>query len=131
MLSENEFKRWCDGLNLSTQSQQLIENIRCSEPSRLVSGRSSNVCGRYPSQKMGKTIQFESHRVEAPKIYELEQDDSVIEYYDQPPAIKLNYKGANGKNLGVIHTPDLFVLEKERAGWIECKPEEKLKKRLS
>ncbi len=128
MLSETEFQHWCDLLNLSTKSRQLIENIRFSEPSRLVSGRSNNVCGRYPSQKMGKTIQFESHRVEAPKIYELEQDENVLEYYDQPPPIKLNYKGANGKNLGVIHTPDLFVLEKDRAGWIECKPEEQLKK---
>lgn len=128
MLSENEFKRWCDILNLSTSTRQLIENIRFSEPSRLVNSKSGNVCGRYPSQKMGKTIQFESHRVEAPKIYELEQDNNVLEYYDQPPPIKLNYKGANGKNLGVIHTPDLFVLEKHRAGWIECKPEEQLKK---
>ena len=128
MLSETEFQHWCDSLNLSTKSRQLIENIRFSEPSRLVSGKSNNVCGRYPSQKMGKTIQFESHRVEAPKIYELEQDQNVLEYYDQPPPIKLNYEGANGKNLGVIHTPDLFVLEKDRAGWIECKPEEQLKK---
>jgi putative transposase len=128
MLSENDFKRWYDILNLSTKTRQLIENIRSSEPSRLVSGRSSNVCGRYPSQKMGKTIQFESHRVEAPKIYELEQDENVLEYYDQPPPIKLNYQGKNGKNLGVIHTPDFFVIEKSSAGWIECKTEEQLEK---
>ena len=128
MLSENDFQKWCDRLNLSTKSRQAIANIRSSEPSRLVGGRRSNVCGRYPSQKMGKTIQFESHRVEAPKIYELEQNQNVLEYYDQPPQIKLNYAGKNGKNLGVMHTPDLFVIEKDSAGWIECKPEEQLKK---
>ncbi|MGL6340152.1 MAG: TnsA endonuclease N-terminal domain-containing protein, partial [Waterburya sp.] len=128
MLSENDFQSWCDRLSLSTKLRQLIKQIRSSEPSRLVSGRSNNVCGRYPSQKMGKTIQFESHRVEAPKIYELEQDENVLEYYDQPPPIKLNYQGNNGKKLGVIHTPDLFVLEKNRAGWVECKTEEQLKK---
>ena len=128
MLSENDFQQWCDRLNITTKSRQAIAKIRSSEPSRLVGGKSSNVCGRYPSQKMGKTIQFESHRVEAPKIYALEQDQNVLEYYDQPPQIKLNYKGKNGKNLGVLHTPDLFVIEKDNAGWIECKPEEQLKK---
>ena len=127
MLS-HDFQKWCDRLKLPQKTRQLIENIRSSEPSRLVNGRGGNVCGRYPSQKMGKTIQFESHRVEAPKIYELEQDENVLEYYDQPPSIKLNYQGKNGKKLGVIHTPDFFVLEKSGAGWIECKTEEQLKK---
>ena len=35
-----------------------------ASPSRRVRGGRSNVSGRYPSQKMGLTIQFESHRVE-------------------------------------------------------------------
>ena len=128
MLSKNDFRQWCARLDLTPKSRQLVEKIRSSEPSRLVTGRRSNVCGRYPSQKMGRTIQFESHRVEAPKVYELEQDLNVLEYYDQPPPIKLNYQGKSGKNLGVMHTPDFFVIEKESAGWIECKTEEQLKK---
>lgn len=127
MLS-HDFLKWCDLLKLPQKTRQLIENIRSSEPSRSVKSRGSNVCGRYPSQKMGKTIQFESHRVEAPKIYELELDKNVLEYHDQPTPIKLNYQGKNGKKLGVIHTPDFFVLEKNRASWIECKTEEELKK---
>lgn len=127
MLS-HDFQQWCDRLNLPQKTRQLIENIRSSEPSRSVKSRGGNVCGRYPSQKMEKTIQFESHRVEAPKIYELEQSENVLEYYDQPPPIKLNYQSKNGKKLGVIHTPDFFVLERNGAGWIECKTEEQLKK---
>ncbi|MGK7898908.1 MAG: TnsA endonuclease N-terminal domain-containing protein, partial [Xenococcus sp. (in: cyanobacteria)] len=130
MLSENDFNQWCDCLNLTKKTRQLIERIRSSEPSRLVGGKRSNVCGRYPSQKMGRTIQFESHRVEAPKIYELKQDPNILEYYDQPPQIKLNYKSKNRRNLGVIHTPDFFVIESSAAGWIECKTEEELKKLL-
>ena len=128
MLSEREFQNWCNGLEISKKTQKLIANIRSSEPSRLVGGRRGNVCGRYPSRKMGKTIQFESHRVEAPKIYELEQDKTVLEYYDQPPPIKLNYQGKNGKNLGVMHTPDFFVLARDGASWIECKTEKELEK---
>lgn len=113
MLSEDQFNQWCDRLNLTKKTRQLIEQIRSSEPSRLVGGRRSNVCGRYPSQKMGRTIQFESHRVEAPKIYEMEQDQNILEYYDQPPPIKLNYESKNGRNLGVIHTPDFFCYGKQ------------------
>jgi hypothetical protein len=33
---------------------------------------------------MGRTIQFESHHVELYGIYEMEYDDDVLEYYDQP-----------------------------------------------
>ena len=39
---------------------------------------------------MGVTIQFESHRVELAEIYEMEHDADVLEYYDQPPPIKLD-----------------------------------------
>jgi transposase InsO family protein len=75
---------------------------------------------------MGVTIQFESHRVELAAIYEMEHDAEVVEYYDQPPPLKLNYKSGNGKCLGVIHTPDFFVIRATHAGWEECKTEEEL-----
>lgn len=93
MLSQSEFDAWCDRLELSHQAQELIQRIRTSEPSRNVGGGSKNVFGRYPSQKMGVTIQFESHKVELPHIYQLEHDDDVLEYYDQPNSIKLEYQG--------------------------------------
>jgi hypothetical protein len=51
---------------------------------------------------MGMTIQFESHRVELAAIYEMEHDDSVEEFYDQPPSIKLDYLSAEGRHLGVL-----------------------------
>lgn len=85
-----------------------------------------NVVGRYPSRKMGVTIQFESHRVELPVVFELEYDPAVLEYYDQVPTIKLDYCSGDGKRLGVLHTPDFFVLRTDSAGWIECKTEEEL-----
>ena len=128
MLSENEFISWCRHLNLSEQAQNKVQHIRSSQPSRRVGGGSRNVSGRYPSRKMGVTIQFESHRVELPTIYELEHDDDVLEFYDQPPPIKLNYQGNNGRRLGVLHTPDFFVIRADAAGWEECKTEEDLKK---
>ena len=75
---------------------------------------------------MGVTIQFESHRVELPTVYELEHDDEVLEYWDQPNSIKLDYVGVHGRHLGVLHTPEHFVIRRTKAGWEECKTEEEL-----
>lgn len=128
MLSQSEFNAWCNRLGLSHQAQKLIQRIRNSEPSRSVGGGSKNVFGRYPSRKMGVTIQFESYKVELPFIYQMERDEDVLEYYDQPNSIKLDYQGKNGRKLGVLHTPDFFVVRKNSAGWEECKTEEQLNK---
>ena len=59
-------------------------------------------------------------------IYELEHDRDVFEYFDQAQAIKLDYRSADGKRLGVFHTPDFFVIRQNGAGWEECKTEEEL-----
>ena len=77
---------------------------------------------------MGVTIQFESHRVELPKVYELEHDEDVFEFYDQPAPIKLEYQGKNGRNLAHFHTPDFFVIRTSTVGWEECKTEADLEK---
>lgn len=126
MLSELDLAAWANRIGLSASAQSTIANVRRSEPSRRVGGGRANVTGRYPSKKMGVTIQFESHRVELPAIIELEHDESVLEYYDQVPPIKLGYCSAGGKRLGVVHTPDFFVIREESAGWEECKTEDEL-----
>jgi hypothetical protein len=56
-------------LGLSAEAQDIVATIRTSPPSRAVTGRAGNVCVRYPSRKMGMTIQAESHRVELAAIY--------------------------------------------------------------
>jgi putative transposase len=125
MLSTDAFEQWCQRLDLSEKARTLIAHIRSSPPSRLVRSAAGNVSGRYPSQKMRCTIQFESHRDELAAVYEMEHDPLVLEFYDQPGRIKLTYQG-NKKQLGVWHTPDFFVLRKDEAGWVECKIEETL-----
>ena len=128
MLTDQKFNRWCQDNAIADIDRQAIERIRSSPPSRLVSGKSGNVCGRYPSRKMGVTIQYESHRVELPQIMFLERESDVLEYYDQPPPIKLIYEGKNDKRLGLLHTPDFFIIKSDSTGWIECKTEKELKK---
>ena len=128
MLSRDDLLDWYRRLGLSEEARAVIERIRSTQPWRRVESGRGNVSGRYPSRKMGVTIQFESHRVELAGIYEMEYDNDVLEYYDQPPAIGLRYPSAKGKRLAVTHTPDYFVIRKNKAGWEEWKTEEDLNK---
>ena len=126
LLDEADFLDWCSRLRLTPVAREMVATIRSEQPARCVGGGRRNVAGRYPSRKMGFTIQFESHRVELPFIYEAENDPQVLEYYDQPSSIPLVYRAANGRNLSVLHTADYFVLRKDSARWVECKTEEEL-----
>jgi hypothetical protein len=79
-----------------------------------------------PQPEDARTIQFESHRGELAFIYQLEHDPTVLEYYDRPGAIKLTYQSKAGRRVGVLHTPDFFVLREDSCGWVECKVEDRL-----
>jgi putative transposase len=127
MMSTKEFEEWARRLDLSEETKREVQRIREAPPSRRVGGGKYNVSGKYSSRKMGVTIQFESHKVELPAIYMLEFNENVLEYYDQPPQLKLTYyQSKNGKKMGYLYTPDFFVIEQERAYWVEWKTEEKL-----
>jgi len=128
VINDHEFEAWCKKNGLSAPAIEIVKRIRENEPSRNVKGGRYNVIGKYPSLKMGRTIQFESHRCELPAIYQMEYlDDSVLEFYDQPGPIKLLYKaGKNERLVAPFHTPDFFVIRKDSAGWEEWKTEEQL-----
>ncbi len=112
MLTDYEFGKWCIDQNLPELTVKTIQAIRQSEPARRVGGGRKNVSGFYPSKKNKKTIQFESHKVELPFIYELEHSDEVLEFYDQPPAFKIKYQSLLGRQLGFFYTPDFFIIRK-------------------
>ena len=63
-MTPEAFHTWIQHLGLSHETEALIASIRSSRPVRRVSGRAGNITGRYPSPKMGVSIQFESERVE-------------------------------------------------------------------
>jgi putative transposase len=128
MLSESELSHLCRQLGLSKQTQLVIEEIRRSPPARRVRSAAGNVSVRYPSRKMGVVIQAESHKVELARIYEMEYDDNVLEYYDQPPSIKLTYRARSGRPITVVHTPDFFVIQRDAVGWEELKTEQGLRR---
>lgn len=126
MLTDKELEHWYQRLNLPNEARSVIDQIRSSQPTRSVQSFNGNVPSRYPSRKMGMIIQAESHKNELAFVHEYEHQDDVLEYYDQPSTIKLSYEALNGRHLGVLHTPDFFVIRLRIAGWEECKPEKQL-----
>ena len=121
MFTDELFEVWCLQHKLPEQAKTIISRIRSSPPSRLVRGAAGNVSGRYPSKKMACTIQFESHRGELAFIYQMEHDSTVLAFYDQPEPIKLTYQGKTGRQVGLFHTPDFFVLWEDSGGWSSVK----------
>lgn len=126
MLSDFEFEQLCLKLQIPLKTQELLKCIRSSEPVRRVGGGSNNVCGTYPSKKMGCTIQYESSKVELQAIFLMENDPNVLEYYDQPTKVKLQYKKSNGKDVAPIYTPDFLVIAKDAIYFEEWKTEKEL-----
>ena len=97
VLTDDGFHAWCLQNRIPAETAAYIGRIRSSQPVRKVRSRASNVSGRYPSVKMGRSIQFESRHVELWGIYEMERDDDVLEYYDQPTRIQLQYRARSGR----------------------------------
>src|SRR6266851_734346 len=130
MLKNYELLQLFEDCKYSEKARTEIKRVRSSEPSRRVRSARGNMSGSYPSAKMGFTIQFESHEDELPYIYQIEHDKDVLEYYDQPPFVKLSYvmldKNGKEKHVAFNYTPDFFVIKKDSAGWVECKTEEEL-----
>jgi transposase InsO family protein len=79
---------------------------------------------------MGFHVQAESYKVERPAVYMMEfWEEHTLEFYDQPPSIKLAYKDKKGRNRGHWYTPDYFVIRTNEIGWEEWKTEDELKRR--
>ena len=126
MLSSKEFIQWCNRIGLSKEARDFIMQIRSSEPVRLAKGQGCNVVGHYPSRKMGRTLQFESHRCELSFIQVMERDDDVLEIWDQPAKLRLTYLSKNGRKVTARHTPAFLICHRHYAEFIECKTEDKL-----
>ncbi|NJM40500.1 MAG: DDE-type integrase/transposase/recombinase [Anaerolineae bacterium] len=126
MLSSEQVRTLCDELHLAAEARAIVELVRSTPPSRHVNQSAGNVSARFPSRKMGWTIQAESHRVELAAIHAMEYEADVLEYYDQPAAIPLRYRARSGRAVTVRHTPDFFIIRRNWVGWEEWKTESRL-----
>ncbi len=121
-LTDEEFRAWCQRNQIEPETAAYLQRIRAlTKPERKVRGGKSNVSGRYPSQKMGFTIQFESQHVELWGCHTMECDEDVLEYYDQPTRIQLHYHTRSGRKTSPWHTPDFLVLRQDGAVFEEWK----------
>jgi putative transposase len=118
---------YCRRLALGPDTRELLATIRRAPPNRTPCTRHGNVAVWYPSKKMGRIIKAESAKVEFAFLLEAEHDDAVLEFYDQPPAIPLEYRDRRGRLHRPLHTADYFLFRYDVAGWEECKPTEELR----
>jgi putative transposase len=115
-------------LGFPRETQEVLTHIRTSPPSRTPGARRSNMPVWYPSKKMQCIIKAESAKVEFAFLLAAEHDDNVLEIWDQPPAIPLEYQDKHGRLQQPMHTADYFVFGHQECGWVECKPTEELLK---
>ena len=81
---------YADEISLPEAGKRELVRIMTSEPGRIVRSSPFNSSGRYWSRKNAAAIQFESRTMERPYIVQLEFDDEVVRYLDQPP-IKITF----------------------------------------
>jgi putative transposase len=113
-------------LKLSKEAQELLADIRNAPPSRTPGARRGNMPVWYPSKKMQCIIKAESHKVEFAFLLQAEHDDDVLEVWDQPPSIELEYQDRRGRTQRPHHTADYFLFRYKEAGWVECKTTQEL-----
>ena len=113
-------------LGLGPASAGLLIRVRSSPPHRTPASRAGNMPVWYPSTKMQCIIKAESAKVEFAFLLEAEHSDEVLEFFDQPPPIPLEYRDRRNHVQRPLHTADYFVFRSHSAGYEECKPVEKL-----
>jgi putative transposase len=131
LLTELDIDGLCVKLGVPANGRAVIDRIRTSPPARRVRSKIGNVSGTYPSRKMGWTVQFESLHVELAAVVDMEKDDDVFEYWDQPiEEVQLGWTSRSGRTVRTASTPDFFVIGSDRLGWLEWKTEEWLQRAL-
>src|SRR5580692_3018387 len=123
MMTLDQLLQHCEILQLPLPGREYLKRVASSPPARRVRSLGTNVVCRYPSKKMGVTIQAESHRHELALVYVLEHEPDVLAYWDQPEGIKITYLSANGHPTSPTTTPDYLVVRKKGVELTEVKPE--------
>lgn len=115
-------------LGVTSAGISIVNKIMASEPNRRV--RASSVVGnktiRYPSKKMGFTIQAESE-LEFCGLLTHEHSNNVVKFFDQPLAIDLTYQ-SGPRRVRQPTTLDYFVISNSFIGYEEWKPTHILEK---
>ncbi len=120
MLSEEAFSEWAASCQLSDAARALLTSVRTSDPARIVQVGRSNVSGYFASRKMGHSAGFESE-LELGAMWTWDYDDDVLEVWDQPYRVKLNYQLPSGRTGGHWYPVTFCVLHRDGPEFVECK----------
>src|SRR5258705_11138342 len=96
-------------LGLQPEAQELLLRVRSSPPSRTPGAQRGNMPVWYPSKKMQCIIKAESAKVEFAFLLAAEHNDDILEVWDQPPPIPLEYRDKRDRMQCPMHTADYFV----------------------
>jgi putative transposase len=91
----------------------MIRKARKEAPVRKVRSNRSNLITRYPSQKMQRVIETESHTVEFAAMLQYECANSICEYYAQPMEVDQKVTSPSGKVDRLNHFPDFLLITHE------------------
>lgn len=120
-LSKTEADGLYTHLNLSAAAISYVEGVRSTEPSRAVqSSDQCNVIYRYASKKMGCVVAVESAE-EYTFVTLQEFDDDVLEYWDQPTSVSVQYLAKDGRYRRSTYTPDFLILKKDKVELVQVK----------
>ena len=114
----------CQSKGVTDKGLAIVEDIISNPPARRVRTRSMgpNTTARFPSRKMGESIQAESGSLEWASVYLKECDSAVSGYWDQPyHKVDLRYRSGK-RTARVQSTLDFFVISEDFIGYEECKP---------
>ncbi|WHI48949.1 helix-turn-helix domain-containing protein [Microbulbifer sp. VAAF005] len=129
----DRYLTFCQSNGVTETGLRIVEEIISNPPARRVRTRSMgpNITSRFPSHKMGLTIQAESRTLELSSIYLKEFDPKVLGYWDQPfHKVVLSYRSGK-RYVRVPTTLDFFVIADGFIGFEECKPFDALQKLAS
>src|SRR6266487_1726304 len=110
-------------LGYERSTRDLLIHIRNSPPSRTPGARRGNMPVWYPSKKMQCIIKAESAKVEFAFLLQAEHDDDVLEVWDQPPSILLEYEDKRGVCNDQCIRPTTFCFARAaQNGWSVSPP---------
>ncbi len=114
----------------STELRQMLGLAPHAVMSQEVSDTRQRPVLRVKEHTMLFVAQFESHKNELPYIHQFDHDDNVLEYYDQPPFIKLSYILQQweraGRRVAFNYMLNFFLIKKDAVGCREFRRSESL-----
>lgn len=132
MLNDIQLESYLESKGLSEKARQYIRKVRSSEPSRSVTeGCYQNTSSLIYSEKMGHTIQSESGTGETPAIYEYEYLETVYEYWEQLPPVKVRGFNKSGNLSSWTIRTDFLILFKHGVEIHEIKADSFIAKKLA